>query len=294
MGNIGVVIFGMERSFVQLPITAEAIQGVERQITRMNRNMLLANVPQLEQSPAFMIDNSVEGLVLRCPPAGAFPSPEENEFIRLVHRYPAVWLFNKPENGHGDLCGYDTAKTVLMAVNHYKEMGHKHIAFINPRPGNLLLEQLKKHFFFEAPKAGLKTTLLEKERADPITWPLPAIQDVHYVKPLLEQLKAMPKKQRPTGLFVGGDSIAVQIYIAAESMGLKVGKDLSIISVNNEKTLTNILNPELTTVDVFSEVVGHRAVDQLIWRLQHPEVTQEMRVLVAPSLKVGKSVKKLN
>lgn len=293
VGNIGVVIFGMERSFVQLPITAEALQGVERQISRCNRNMLLANMPKLEEVPGFISDPNVEGLILRCAPAGNLPSEEESEFIRLLSRFPTVWLFTKPESMPGDACGYDTARAVSLVIEHFREMGHERIGFLNPRPGNLLLEQLKKHFFFAAEKVGLDTRLLENEVTAPVKWPLPAIHDVRYVRPLLEKWQRMPRKNRPTGLFIGADSAAVQLYLAAEAMKLRVGKDLSIISCNHEKSLTNLLSPRLTTVDIFSEMVGQVAVDQLMWRLRNPEITQGMRVLVEPKMVHGDSVRKL-
>lgn len=290
-GSLGVLIFGMDQSFIQLPITAEALQGIERQASTMNWNMLLANNPNLEGTPAFLTEPTVEGLILRCPPAGRLPDWSTNEFLRTISGFPSVWLFNRPEGMSGDLCSYDTAKAVSQVIDHFLEMGHERIGFLHPRPGNLLLEQHKKHFFFTAEKAGLKPTLLEKKGAElSHRLPLPAIQDVHYVKPLLEKWKKMPANSRPTALFVGADSAAVQTYIALEDMGVEVGKDVSIISCNNEKSLNNVLTPALTTVEIFSEVVGQRAVDQLIWRLRNPDMEQGMRILIEPKLIRRKSV----
>lgn len=291
--SIGVLIFGLDQSFVRLPITAQALQGVEKQIARMDWNMLLANVPQLDRVPAFLAERSVRGLILRSPVMDKLPDPSENEFIRQIQELPSVWLFGKPDKMSGDLCAYDSSRVVTLVVRHFQEMGHQRVAFLNPRPGNLLQEQLKKHFFFAAHKAGIATTLLEKEGSDPLVLPMPAIQDVRHVKPLLEQWKRMPARTRPTGIFVGADSAAVQVYNALESMGLEVGRDVSICSCNHEQALTNLLTPQLTTVEIFSEVVGRRAVDQLIWRLHNPEEQQAMRLLVEPQLVVGKSVAKL-
>lgn len=291
--SIGVLIFGLDQSFVRLPITAQALQGVERQLAQMNWNMLLSNVPELDRVPAFLANRSVKGLILRSPVMDKLPDPSENEFIRKIQELPSVWLFGKPDKMSGDLCAYDSARAVTLVIEHFLEMGHQRIAFLNPRPGNLLQEQLKKHFFFAANKAGLETTLLEKKGGDPLVLPMHAIQDVRHVKPLLEQWKKMPVKSRPTGIFVGADSAAVQIYNALDSMGLKVGRDVSICSCNHEQSLTNLLSPQLTTVEIFSEVVGRRAVDQLIWRLRNPEEEQAMRLLVEPQLVLGKSVENL-
>lgn len=289
-GNIGVILLGLDQTFVHLPITTEMVQGVERQITQMNRNMLLANIPRLDRVPAFLSEMQVEGLILRSPLVGSLPSPEENAFVRQMSRFPAVWLMGKPENAPGDVCGYDTAHATLLAVKHFLAKGHQQVAFLNPRPGNLLIEQLKKHFFFTAEKQGLKVVLLEKKKKQQDEWPLPAIMDTANIRPLLEKWAALPDGQRPTGIFVGADSAAVQIYYALGDMGMRVGKDVSIISCNNEKPLVVGLNPALTTIDIFSETIGMRAVDQLVWRLQHPDVVQAMRVLVEPRLIEGSSV----
>ena len=78
-----------------------------------------------------------------------------------------------------------------------------------------------------------------------------------------------------------------------QTCALPIWKDLSIISCNHEKSLTNLLSPRLTTVDIFSEMVGQVAVDQLMWRLRNPEITQGMRVLVEPKMVHGDSVRKL-
>ena len=63
--------------------------------------------------------------------------------------------------------------------------------------------------------------------------------------------------------------------------------------MNDECAIIDVrLYPALTTINVRPEVVGHRAVDQLIWRLEgHREPAVE--VSLEPMLVEGKSVKRL-
>lgn len=50
------------------------------------------------------------------------------------------------------------------------------------------------------------------------------------------------------------------------------------------------LSPTLTSIDLRAEAIGHRAVDQLLWRLAHPNETHDIQILVEPTLHSGESV----
>jgi LacI family transcriptional regulator len=54
------------------------------------------------------------------------------------------------------------------------------------------------------------------------------------------------------------------------------------------------LHPGVTTIDVHPEVVGQRAVDQLLWRMRHPQEGLSFRILVSPTLVERESVADLN
>jgi len=76
---------------------------------------------------------------------------------------------------------------------------------------------------------------------------------------------------------------------ALAARDVKVGRDLSLISCNNERPLLMGIHPALTTIDVHAETIGARAVDQLAWRTQHPE-EPSVNIGVEPSLVEGDSV----
>ena len=71
---------------------------------------------------------------------------------------------------------------------------------------------------------------------------------------------------------------------------MRAGRDVSVVSCNNEHSLLANLHPSLTTIDVHAEAIGRRAVDQLLWRIRHPEETLACQVLVEPTLVERKSV----
>lgn len=121
-------------------------------------------------------------------------------------------------------------------------------------------------------------------------WPLSAVTQPAEVLPLVERWQALPVTERPTAIIVGADSIAVQIYAALRQLGLKVGRDVSVLSFNHEKPLVMGLNPSLTTIDIHAEAIGRRAVQQLFWRIRNKTDDFPTKILVEPGLVEGDSV----
>ncbi|WP_256204309.1 substrate-binding domain-containing protein [Planococcus faecalis] len=73
-------------------------------------------------------------------------------------------------------------------------------------------------------------------------------------------------KVKPTAVFVANDTIAVGCYKAAFELGVKIPEDLSIVGFNDVATAKYMM-PPLTTVKLYTEVMGETAVDLLIDRL---------------------------
>jgi DNA-binding LacI/PurR family transcriptional regulator len=69
---------------------------------------------------------------------------------------------------------------------------------------------------------------------------------------------------------------------------------LSVLSFNHERPLVLGLNPALTTIDIRAETIGRRAVERLLWRIEHPEDDVATKIVVEPVLVEGASVATLN
>jgi DNA-binding LacI/PurR family transcriptional regulator len=128
----------------------------------------------------------------------------------------------------------------------------------------------------------------------PEQWQLPlrALTNVESVDELVEQV--LRAKQRPSAIFCPADSIAALVYRSLAGRGLQVGRDISVVSVNDERAIIDSLYPALTTINVRPETVGERAVDQLVWRLDERHQSEPaVEVSVEPVLVEGKSVQSL-
>jgi DNA-binding LacI/PurR family transcriptional regulator len=292
-GNIGLICFGMENTLVQIPIVSHALQGIEIILSGTGRNLVFANIPNGDRVPPFVSENRVEGLILKGPNQGLLPSVKECELLRQVYRFPHIWLMGKLENAVGDHCNFDTSRVAQLALQHLREKGHRRVTFMNPKPGQTQFEKVKRSFMSYAPEFDIETTLLEPEHPEAPHWPLPAITQPENVDELTNQWAQTAKNKRSTAIFVPSDRTAVQLYSALERRNLRAGRDVSVISCNNESSLVNPLHPGLTSVDVHAEAVGRRAVDQLLWRIEHRNEPGDIQLLLEPTLCVRESVRQL-
>jgi DNA-binding LacI/PurR family transcriptional regulator len=291
--TIGVIIFGMEDTLVQLPVVSSALQGIEGTLSTQGRSLMLANIPKGDRIPPFLTSNHVAGLILKGPNQGELPAPEICPLLEHIYRMPHVWLMGRLANAHGDHCNFDTEAAGRIAAEHLHARGHRRLAFLNPKPGQTQFEKLRNAFFVSAARQSDEVTCLEVAPPENRSWPLPAITQEASTRLLAERWAALPAATRPTAVFVPADRTALQLYAALAHLGLRPGRDLSVISCNNERSLLMNLHPALATIDVHAETIGRLAVDQLMWRMKHLGEPNSVQVLIEPSLVEGESVASL-
>lgn len=55
---------------------------------------------------------------------------------------------------------------------------------------------------------------------------------------------------KPDGIFCFNDVRATFIYEAARERGVHIGADVSVISIDNQPFITNVIKPSLTTLEL--------------------------------------------
>ena len=293
-GNFGIVLIGMDESLAHLPVITEALHGVELATAAEGINLMLANVPQADRVPAFLAKGQVDGIIVKSPLLGDLKVCANPELVAAINRVPHVWLTGRPDSASGDVCATDSEAGARIAAEHLHSKGHRRVGYLHPRPGQTRSEGLKLSFTMHAQRLGMTVQTFEKSPTGPVRWPLPAITQPTDLMPLLDRWLVMPAGSRPTAMLVPADSIAVQLYAAMRQRGLQVGKDLSVLSCNHEQPLVVGLNPSLTTIDIRAETIGRRAVERLLWRIEHPEDEVATKIVVEPVLVEGGSVATLD
>lgn len=96
-----------------------------------------------------------------------------------------------------------------------------------------------------------------------------AEQDIFSVTPTLEEatreLTALfsGRRELPTAMFAMNDILAFAAYRALQETGRRIPDDVSLIGMDN-LPFGQIVTPQLTTIGVHKEELGHQAVEQLI------------------------------
>jgi DNA-binding LacI/PurR family transcriptional regulator len=92
---------------------------------------------------------------------------------------------------------------------------------------------------------------------------------------------------RPTAVFAANDQIAVALYRAAASVGLRIPEDLSVLGFDN-LDISAHLDPPLTTIAQQFLVIGRQAAQVLLSRIRG-EVMPLQQITVSPELVIRDS-----
>lgn len=96
----------------------------------------------------------------------------------------------------------------------------------------------------------------------------------------------------PTAFICANDAIAISTITALRRLGKQVPEECSVTGFDDIEEATTF-EPSITTVRVAKETLGIRAVDMLLWRLEHPDSPFE-KLLIHGDLAIRKSVVPMN
>lgn len=219
-------------------------------------------------------DGGFDGLLLH----GAPPDAEQS---KPLHDIPTVWLMGgRQRPSWGDQVMPDNVLIGQIAAEHLLAQGHRDVIYFG----------IDTAWFYHAratafqkaiEDAGGRCTIIQKSELVP--GPIHEVGRATLARELFKKWKAMPIPA--TGLFVAEDWLLRPVYTAAADAGVAIGKDVSVVSCNNDRARLEGLSPVPPTVDIFIERIAARGVEQLAYRLKRPSDGQDrLRILVEPAL----------
>lgn len=288
--NIAMLLLGMDRSLATLPSVACGIHGSESALSKAGANVLLSDVPTVDSVPASIVQQNLHGVLAKAALQGKLIKSADPALLERLRAIPTVWFLGRPQGADwGDVVESNDNEVGKLAAEYLLRRGHRRLAIVDPKPDHVTLGQRCASFSWHAAEGGAK---VEKVLGDSKDWTLPLqpVDDVEMVDKLVGRLLKL--RSKPTAIFCPADGIAAMVYRSFARRGLQIGREMSLISCNNELPLLSGLFPEVTTIDICAEQIGRQAVDQLIWRLGHAE-SPTVSVSVKPRLVEGMSVKDL-
>ena len=265
----GTPMVGVLLNDMRNPWFVELLDGLNSRLHDAGLRMLLAdghlNRRLGEDLTRTFTDLRVDGLIA----VGTLPPSEA--LRQAAARVPTVVAgAREPELPAVDIVANDDEHGARLATEHLIGLGHRRIAHI---AGQGVVGALRRRSFETVMREhGLEDSAIVEQG------------DLTEEGGYRAAVRLLSARQRPTALFAFNDIACVGALSAAEELGLRVPRDLSLVGYDNTY-LSRLRHLWLTTVDNGSHDVGRRAAGRLLDRIADPGRPAEL-VLTTPALEV--------
>ncbi len=243
------------------PFLAEFLAGVSQRAATEGWTLTLTTAANtadtLRQMKSLREENKADGFIL---PRTRITDAR----INFLHREDVPFvIYGRTQDPSGcawyDVAGEDAMRDAVRAL--YK-LGHRRIGFV--RGGTGLNYSILRH---DGYLAGLAECGLTPDPS------LVAEAAVNRADGAAQTMTLLRTAQPPTAVVFAVDRAALGAYVAAQSLGLQIGRDLSVISYDGIPEGA-LMQPPLTTFSVDSRHAGSRLADLLIRRIRGEEPTE--------------------
>ena len=274
--NLALVTLGIPSEVLRAPLYNDVLHGISSAIHEQAHRLAIYHVQKPAEFDADAVFRSgADGFLL----FGCGEPPAAVEALRVL---PCVALMGTDKvRNWCDWVSYDDLAAGKLAATYLIEHGHRTCAFVGDagwRRGRAFAEFIRA--------SGGHAACLDAEGV------IRAQDDVHQV-----DQKAVDKliglltslSPRPTGLFVWADMVTAALYPSLHHHGPEPGRDITVVSCNNEWPLLLGLRPRPAVVDIQGVKIGRRSVEQLFWRMKN-RGESSVTCLLTPSLVLPKEI----
>ena len=217
----------------------------------------------------------VDGVVIACI---EFSDPD---VVELIHgELPVVTIDHVFDNRTAIIS--DNIKGMHDLITYLYELGHKKIAYIHGSDSSVTQNRVGS-FYKTLGQLGITVSdhyVKNGSYHDPST-------TAKLTRELLEL------KDRPTCIIFPDDFSTVGGMNAIKELGLRIPEDISIAGYDGI-TLSQVLDPKLTTLQQDTRALGRTAAEKLIALIENPKASIIERVVVEGKVLKGNSVSKLD
>ncbi|ETI68605.1 LacI family DNA-binding transcriptional regulator [Neobacillus vireti] len=220
-------------------------------------------------------ENEIRGLIA----IGKFSSQQVGELVKISENI--VFVDTSPDEDRFDSIVIDFEKATSKVLDYFIEKGHKHIGYLGGREGfkdnTSIIEDPRERTFkrYFADKGMLNETFMYHGTF--------SVDDGYS---LMKRAIEEHSDNLPTAFFAGNDSIAVGALRALLEEGISVPDRVNIIGVN-DISVSKYVFPALSTVKVYTELMGETAVDTLIERIEGRKTAK--KIFIATELVIRNS-----
>lgn len=258
------------------PISSQVLAAVQKRLSERNLNLIFAQVDRPDALPQAVKANNVDGIL----GYGVFP---EDAVTANLRRIPAVWLMSRNDDFSdvwGDRIRPDHVAIGRLAGNYLIGRKHEHVAYFNPRPGMAVYDE-RCEWFSRAIHEKVQSVQVLSGEPGIVTRP-----EAEWMDSAAESLSAqwLAQTPRPTGVFCPVDRLTARVYGCLIRAGIRPGRDLEIVSCDNQVDLLSLLQPRPISIDLNRNTIARLAVDRLLWRMRNGMASPSIVTTVSPTL----------
>jgi LacI family transcriptional regulator len=261
----------------RMPAFPALLGGIQRGIEKHGLELVLAHLPEGKVVPPVLARRRADGVLL----FGA--DTLSDQLKQALHRVPAVWCFLRDSVAPGsdfDHVLYDNSQVGKIAADYLMKRGHKNLMFASSRSNHQALAQRRNQFVETARGQGANVLVVEGAASAAVE--LPPVQLDEIAQKVVQELRSSADK--PTAVFVGSDDLMVRVFNRLRQQGYESGKDVDLIGCNNDKQYMDQMHPRPATINIKLDMVGERAIEQLLWRMSHPSDVAQAQLLIKPEI----------
>lgn len=250
-----------------IPAYMHLLRGVSTGCGKFDLNLHVGFLDSEENPVRGILQYRLDGLIVHgTPPVG--------ESAKALYSIPTVWLMGgRARPTWGDQIMPDNGLVGQIAGQYLLRKGHRNVAYCGFN-GSWFMRIRCVSFEQAIEDAGGEVLVLNESPAG-----LDATELGHR---LVQKIRSAVNP--PTGLFIAEDWLLRPIYPVLQAAGIVPGRDLEIISCNNEPAHLLGLAPIPATIDIHFERIGQLGVEHLVQRLQGNSFSDRVRIMIEPSL----------
>ncbi len=251
--TIGVIVPKLNSHFM-----ATAIAGIEKVTNQHGYGLIISQSQEHGKQEVIclstLFNSRVDGLLISL----AYDTDNMEHFNLMFNKEIPVVFFDRVFECDGCMrVVIDNYKAGYEATSHLIEQGCRRIIHSG---GNLLRNVYSERY------RGYKQALTDNGLSyDPA---LLIISDLSNNAGIDIAHKILKMKIRPDGVFTANDTSAVSIICELKKAGIRIPVEIAVVGFNNEP-VSQVIEPNLTTVDYPASEIGEVAATSLINRLNN-------------------------
>lgn len=247
--------------------------GIEERCRMLNMNAEVYFFDNIHQIPA----DQIEGIIA----VGKFTGKQIEQLAAI--NPCLVFVDFSPDEDKYDAVVIDFEKATEKIIDYFIKTGHEKIGFIGGREilkeQSTPLEDLREKAF----RRYMKEVGLFDERFVYI-----GSFSVEGGYQLTKKAITDLGEDLPTAFFTGSDVLAIGSLRALHEANISIPDRVSLIGLN-DMSVSKYVYPSLSTIKVYTEVMGETAVDTLLERLEGRNIAK--KIFVSTKLVIRKSVR---